>query len=237
MPLPSADANLLTASLEELTALASDRLAWKWEQTLIAGRPWQLAVASDPDAMLIEACQRQDAGEQGVIDPFWATTWRAAAGLDRHLDQRDLNGIVVLELGCGTGHAGIAAALRGANVVLTDGVQDPLMLARMSSWPIRERCRVRQLRFGIDRIASSKFPLIIGSDVTYLRSLWPALDTCLRAHLSPGGEVLLSDPCRIIANEFRDWIQVHGWEYREHQVPMDDQPDHPIRVMQLQCSV
>lgn len=237
MTLPSSDlGNLMAASLDELAKSANDRFAWKWEETEIADQPWQLAVATDPDAMLIEACERQDAGEQGVIDPFWATTWRAAAGLDRYLGRLDLDGTNVLEIGCGTGHAGIAAALRGASVVLTDGVEDPLLLARMSSWPIRERCDVRQLRFGIDRIESCRFPLIIGSDVTYLRSLWPQLDVCLRAHLAADGEVLLSDPFRIIANEFRQWIQNHGWQYIEHKIPMTDDPDHPIRVMTLRLS-
>ncbi len=89
--------------------------AWHWETTRIAGADRTLAVATDPDGMLIDACERQDAGEQGVIDPFWATTWRAASGLDQFLANRDLCGVRVLELGCGTGHAGIAAGLKGAD--------------------------------------------------------------------------------------------------------------------------
>ncbi len=184
--------------------------------------------------MLIDACKRQDAGEEGVIDPFWATTWRAASGLDRYLDRLDLGGTRVLELGCGTGHAGLAAAHRGGQVVLTDGVSDPLLLVRMSSWSVRERCQVRRLRFGLDRLDESGFPLILGSDVTYLRSLWPDLDQCLNDHLGGDGQVLLSDPYRIIATEFREWIQEHGWTYHEHRVELDDDPEHPIRVMQLQ---
>ncbi|TWU63420.1 MULTISPECIES: class I SAM-dependent methyltransferase [Crateriforma] len=218
----------------ELTRRADQRLKWKWQPTPIAGHTWDLAVATDPDAMLIEACERQDAGEEGVIDPFWATTWRAASGLDRFLDRYRLEGQRVLELGCGTGHAGISAALRGANVTLTDGVEDPLHLVRMSSHAIRDRCEIQRLRFGVDRIDGVTFPLILGSDVTYLRELWPQLDQCVRDHLSPGGEVLLSDPHRIIANEFRDWIQNHDWVYEEHSVVLEDDPDHPIRIMRLQ---
>lgn len=212
---------------------ASARFQWQWEETEIAHQTWQLAVASDPEGMLIEACERQDAGEAGVIDPFWATSWRAAAGLDRFLDRLQLDGQRVLELGCGTGHAGLAAALRGAEVTLTDGVDDPLLLVEMSVWPLRDRCRVERLRFGIDTLDQPRFPLILGSDVTYLRSLWPELDQCLRDHLDKGGQALLSDPYRIIANEFRDWIQRRGWQYQEHRIPLTDDPDHPLRVMQL----
>lgn len=233
----SGPAEITQGDRNELEKLASERFAWHWETTRIAGQDRPLAVASDPDGMLIEACQRQDAGETGVIDPFWATTWRAASGLDRFLDRFDLAGTRVLELGCGTGHAGIAAALRGADVTLTDGVDDPLLLVRMSAMGLGDTCRVGRLRFGIDRIDGPPFPLILGSDVTYLRQLWPELNTCLGEHLGPDGTVLLSDPFRIIANEFRDWIQDHGWTYREHSVALEDDPKHPIRVMELKQEV
>ncbi len=218
---------------EALATEASGRFQWHWEEVNIAGEIRKLAVASDPEGMLIDACERQDAGEKGVIDPFWATTWRAASGLDRYLNHLSLENLRVLELGCGTGHAGLAAACRGAQVVLTDGVIDPLLLVKMSTWELREHCEVRQLRFGIDHIEGGGFPLILGSDITYLRILWPELDRCLREHLSDGGQVLLSDPYRIIANEFRDWIQERGWSYCEHKVDLEDDPAHPIRVMQL----
>ncbi|TWU57151.1 class I SAM-dependent methyltransferase [Rubripirellula reticaptiva] len=222
--------------MQGLAKLADEKIKWHWEPTMIAGQESRLAVASDPDGMLIEACERQDAGEEGVIDPFWAATWRAASGLDHYLERIDLSGMRVLELGCGTGHAGLAAAMRGANVVLTDGVNDPLMLVRMSTLAVADRCRVERLRFGLDRLDDPKFPLILGSDVTYLRALWPELDQCLRDHLADGGEVLLSDPFRFIANEFRDWIQGQGWDYTEHKIELADDPEHPIRVMQLRLA-
>ncbi len=193
----------------------------------------RLAVATDPEQMLIEACERQDAGEQDVVDPFWATTWRAAAGLDRFMERLHLSGTRILELGCGTGHAGLAAALRGANVTLTDGESDPLLLVRMSTSELRRRCRVRRLRFGIDRLREAPFPLILGSDVTYLRGLWPQLHQCLLEHIASDGRVLLSDPYRIIGNEFRDWIQQRDWIYSESTIELPDGSDHPIRIAQL----
>lgn len=224
-----------SAGLASLARRAAKRFAWHWQKTRIAGQMSELAVASDPDGMLIEACRRQDSGEQGVIDPFWATTWRAAAGLDQYLDRLELENVRVLEVGCGTGHVGLSAAYRGGRVTLTDGVSDPLLLVRMSTWPVRDRCHVRRLRFGIDRLPEPRFPLILGSDVTYLRQLWPELDQCLRDHLDAAGEVLLSDPYRVIANEFREWITDRGWNYEEHAIALADDPEHPIRVMRLRA--
>lgn len=220
-------------NFQRLCFRASQRYSWHWSPQKVAGKPWKIATASDPEGMLLDACKRQDAGESGVIDPFWAAVWRAAAGLDRYLDRYSLAGTRVLEVGCGTGRAGVAAALRGAHVTLTDGVSDPLLLVRMSVAGIQPECSVRRLRFGMDRLAVDPFPLILGSDVTYLRTLWVELDQCLQQHLMPEGEVLLSDPYRLIANEFRDWIQTRGWNYQEHQVTMDDDAQHPIRIMSL----
>ncbi len=221
---------------QRLASRAGERFRWHWAPLRVADVPWKIATASDPDGMLIAACKRQDAGEQGVIDPFWATVWRAAAGLDQFLASYDLTGMRVLELGCGTGRAGLAAARRGAQVTLTDGVSDPLLLVRLTVWDLPQRCSVRRLRFGIDVLPGEPHPLILGSDVTYLRHLWPQLDQCLKQHLAVDGEVLLSDPRRIIADEFRDWIQQRGWHYTEHTVCMQDDPQHPIRIMQLRQS-
>ncbi len=214
-------------------ARVSRRVSWCWLETQVAGRPWRIATAADPDGMLLDACRRQDAGEAGVIDPFWATTWRAADGLDRFLQTRDLNGMRVLELGCGTGRAGLAAALQGADVTLTDGVNDPLLLVRLTTLPIRDRCRIRRLRFAVDQLAEPAFPLILGSDITYSRDLWPKLDVCLRNHLADQGEVILSDPYRSICTEFASWIVKRKWHYEEHRIVLDDDPSRPIRVMRL----
>ena len=227
--------NAPQSAMDALAEQTSKQFAWKWEETQIADQSFPLAVASDPDGMLIDACERQDAGEEGVIDPFWAATWRAASGLDHYLSRMDLKGMRVLELGCGTGHAGIAAALRGAQVTLTDGVENPLMLVRMSTLAIQENCRVQRLRFGIDRIDEEPFPIILGSDVTYLRTLWPELEMCVQQHLAPGGVLLLSDPYRIIANEFREWIATRPWSYTEHKIALEDDPEHSIRVMELRA--
>jgi SAM-dependent methyltransferase len=220
-------------SRKRLFARASMRVAWHWLDTNVAGKPWRIATASDPDGMLLDACRRQDAGEKGVIDPFWATTWRAADGLDQFLERHNLAGMRVLELGCGTGRAGLAAALRGASVTLTDGVSDPLLLVRLTTLPVAERCHIRRLRFAEDRLDEPPFPIILGSDITYSRDLWPKLDVCLRHHLAEGGEVVLSDPYRSISTEFAQWIAKRRWQYEEHKILLSDDETRPMRVMRL----
>ncbi len=79
--------------------------------TEIAGFEYPWLKVIDPDQLLENALTRTDRSPE-ELDPFWAATWRAAIGLDRHLERLSIRGCRVLELGCGSGRAGIAAAIR-----------------------------------------------------------------------------------------------------------------------------
>jgi predicted nicotinamide N-methyase len=167
------------------------------------------------------------------VDPFWAATWRAAQGLDRFLGRMELTGVRVLELGCGSGQAGAGAAARGAKVVMTDAVQMALKVAQLNAWPVADRIEFRKLRWTIDRVEGTTFPLIIGSDLVYDPNIFALLEQCVRQHLSPGGRVFLSEPHRHTGDKFASWIVQAGWKKMEHDVDMGD-GRVPIRI--FECS-
>ena len=50
------------STFDALVQRADKRFQWHWQQTIVAGTETRIAVASDPDGMLIEACRRQDEG-------------------------------------------------------------------------------------------------------------------------------------------------------------------------------
>ena len=224
-----------------LAARANRRFAWHWQPLVVADRRIEIATPTDPNALLIRACQRQVASTTGedettLADPFWAQVWHSTAGLDEFLSTRDLQGLDVLELGCGTGVAGIAAALRGAKVTFTDGATDPLILLRLTLQRLASAgCRlapttVRRLIFAKDSLPNQRFPLIIASDVTYLRKCWGGLLQTLNSHLAVGGEVLLGDPYRSVSTEFIAWAAEHQWLVQEHPIEL---PGAPIRVIRM----
>ncbi|MEZ6089627.1 MAG: SAM-dependent methyltransferase [Pirellulaceae bacterium] len=225
------DVKTIPRHVQQLGVRASARFAWHFESTKVAGRERLFATATTPDQLLVDACRRQEAGQSNVEDPYWAAVWQAAVGLDDFMDSMELTGQHVLEVGAGTGRAGLAAALRGADVTITDGMTDPLLLVQLSTWDLPQ-CQVRQLRWNEQRLGR-RFSIILGSDVTYNRQLWPLLEVSLKQHLQSGGIVLLSDPCRFISNEFRTWIQTRGWLYEESFVPHCQDSQRSIRVMQL----
>ncbi len=184
---------------------------------------------TDGDRLLNSAVAATRSPEE--LDPFWAATWRAAQGLDRFLARYELTKTRLLELGCGSGQAGVGAAYRGALVTLTDAVGIALMLARLNAWPVRDQVKVRRLKWTQGRLSEPSFPLIIGSDIVYDPNLFPLIDQCAREHLDTSGRLLLSEPHRHTGDRFSAWIRQAGWKTQEHAVNLRD-GRVPIRIFE-----
>lgn len=203
--------------------------------TTIAGiaYPWTRVI--DPDKLLENALQNNDDGNVET-DPFWAATWRAAIGLDRYIGTLpDLNGNDVLELGGGSGRAGIAAALRGANVCITDASNMALLMCRYNARFVADKVHVRRLDWASPSELHRKFPLIIGSDIVYNPSLYPILEPCLRYVLSDNGVVLLSEPQRHTGDRFEKWIRAAGWICQSSLIDLND-GERQIRIFRCQLA-
>jgi SAM-dependent methyltransferase len=197
----------------------------------IAGRPYPWTRVVDPDRLLEMALT---SGLDGSVehDPFWAATWRAAIGLERFLCQQEtLSGQRVLELGGGSGRAGIAAAILGAQVCITDASRKALMICRYNARSVARQVRVRLLDWARPETLSQRFPIILGSDIVYNPSLYPILEPCLRRLLADGGVVWLSEPHRHTGDRFETWIRAAGWKCRSSCVDLDD-GERSIRIFE-----
>lgn len=199
--------------------------------TTIADRecPWIRVV--DPDTLLLKALSRNQDGTV-ELDPFWAAAWRAAIGLDRFLDSLpDLTGTPVLELGGGSGRAGIAAALRGANVLITDAVPLALLVCKFNARCAAPNVAVRCLDWRDRESPIGRFPIILGSDIVYDPKLFPILEPCVRRHLAEDGVAYFSEPQRHTGDRFETWIQAAGWKCTIHYVPLHDN-QRDIRIFE-----
>jgi len=200
--------------------------------TKIAGReyPWTRVV--DPEALLLNAISRNQEGTV-ELDPFWAASWRAAQGLDAFLGTLpELNGVRILELGGGSGRAGISAGLRGANVLITDAVHMALMVCRYNARLVSENVQLRLLDWRDRDTHLRPFPIIIGSDIVYDPKLFPILEPCMRRHLAPGGVAYLSEPQRHTGDRFEKWIVAAGWKCQPVFIDLGDR-EREIRVFAL----
>ena len=101
-------------------------------------------VVPDSGAWLRSAAGAARAGavrpELGDEPPYWADVWPASVAIARWLcRRRDLAGIRLLDLGCGVGVPGAAAAMVGAAVTFADREPDALAFAEFNGRARAER--------------------------------------------------------------------------------------------------
>ena len=163
------------------------------------GREVLVARPRDPEVLLDE--EAFDAGDEHL--PYWAELWPSAITLARAVARRELGGRRVLELGCGLGLPGLAAAIGGARVTLTDWAPEAVVAARDNA--ARNGVGVETLlcdwRAPAALVARAPWDLVLLADVLYEeRNVAPLLDLLPRL----GREVLLADPGRATAAPFLD---------------------------------
>ena len=198
---------------------------------------------ADPDKVLDEVAAEETrlekiSGVRPTEDqlhlPYWAELWDSAMGIAQWLVRRSDPPGSVLDLGCGMGLAGTAAAAMGHRVTFADLEAPALLFARLNSLLWADRVRTRRLDWQTDRLGRETFDLILGADILYEKKQWPFLEPFWRAHLSPGGRVLLGEPGRQTGDLFLEWIAPHGWRLTRHAEKVQTRPN-PIRLFELRA--
>jgi predicted nicotinamide N-methyase len=173
-----------------------------------------LWVLDDPDATL-DALTQEEFDQTDERMPYFAMVWASAEALvEMVLAGPSLDGLQVLDLGCGLGPCGFAATRRGAHVTFFDW--EPLALEIVAASVQRQpqpastfTCVVVDWRqpppFG-------PFDRILGADVLYERRNAPAVAAFLARHLKPGAEAWIADPGRPQAGPFPALAKAEGLE-------------------------
>jgi len=213
----------------------------------LKGLSFSFVRVTDPDVVLDQVAAEVDLHErlhgreasgQMMHLPYWAELWDSAMGIALHLADNssrfDLRNCSVLDLGCGMGLSGAAAAGLGARVLFADLESPALLFARLNSLPWRRRVRTRQLNWQRDRL-NERFDLIIGADILYEKAQWPFLEPFWRAHLKEGGTVLLGEPGRSTGDMFQEWIADRGWLLERLEQPVSTR-ERPIRLFALKLA-
>ena len=197
----------------------------------------------NPDHVLDQVAEQEDrlerlSGRRSEGDqlhlPYWAELWDSALGIAQLLSKgrrADFAGRSAMDLGCGMGLAGTVAARLGMRVLFADLEPPALLFAQLNSLPDAARVRTRRLNWQTDRL-DEQFDLILGADILYERKQWDFLEPFWRAHLRPGGTVLLGEPGRQTGEMFIDWIATRGWSLQRHSETVSTRPT-PIRIFEL----
>lgn len=171
--------------------------------------------------------------------PYWAELWPSAVALATFLLRRGVDrGTAALELGCGLGLVGVAAALAGAEVLFTDF--DPAALAFARANHALNLGRPGEARL-LDWRAPPQglsAPLVLAADVLYERRfLEPFVDT-LRHTVASGGTALVAEPGRTIAEGTVEQLATDGFRYTLHleEIALGGRV-HPVWIHELQRPV
>ncbi len=194
----------------EIPHLDGIPLAWR---TLENVSRFGLYVLADPDAPLEEAATAPEDGEDRT--PYFATLWPAGASLAALLLAGPrLDGRRVLDLGCGAGPSGLAAALQGADVTFLDWEPRALRLVEHSAARLGvEPAGLIQADWRED-VEGGPWEIVVGADVLYEERNAAGVARFLAAHLADRGRGLIADPGRAYASGLEPALADEGLRLR-----------------------
>lgn len=176
----------------------------------LAAEPLELYALADAEASI-------DAGallrEREIADPpYWALAWTGARAIAAAVEEIWLRPLAkVLDLGCGLGLAGMAAARRGFAVTFGDYLEKPLEFVRAtlvrSGTP---RCEVQRIDFTHDEPAE-RYDLVVAADIVYDPVHYAPLASFLYDSIAPQGTILLTESLRADARVFLEEMAARGF--------------------------
>jgi predicted nicotinamide N-methyase len=160
---------------------------------------------------LAKGLEHEDVADERI--PYWAELWPSAVALATHLIKNKslVAGKTVLEIGAGLGLPALAAALLGAEVRLTDYLQQAVDFARKNA----ELNGISNIQFETfdwrKAEGYQRFDALLASDVAYERTQFEPLLKAFTHLVKPGGLILLSEPNRYIAEPLIETLIKTGY--------------------------
>jgi predicted nicotinamide N-methyase len=188
----------------------------------VGDRTYRMAHPAAADALIDEEEFAQDERL-----PYWADLWPSSVALARHVFEGEhIAGRRAVELGCGVGLPSVIALARGADILATDHYEAALDFTRYNALVnLGRELRTRILDWHTPRTQGlGYFDLVLVADVLYERRNVAALAALIPTLLTPGGEILLTDPGRKNAPVFLEGMRDMGFglSTKECLVPSDD---------------
>ncbi|HSO19483.1 MAG TPA: methyltransferase [Desulfosarcina sp.] len=162
--------------------------------------------------------------------PLWAKIWEASAILAGHLVSLPPDpGKRMLEIGCGVGLVGIAAAKAGHRVTMTERNPDALNFARANA--LANGCTelvVERLDWNAPQL-EGRFDHIVGSETVYKNEDIDGLEALFDRYLSPGGTVILAEGVRSTGVVFWERMRHrYAVQARRHTMRSDNGQRHVV---------
>ncbi|XP_078358356.1 protein N-lysine methyltransferase METTL21A-like [Oculina patagonica] len=158
-----------------------------------------------------------------------AVVWDAAIVLGRYLEKiaAELHGKKVIELGAGTGFAGIVASLLGGNVTITDrkmALNVTKMNVEGNLGENQNSVAIKELEWGQNVSSfSPPFDFVLGADIVYIEETFSDLLKTLQDLCDENSIVLLS--CKIRYDRDKRFFELLSKHFRHETVMYDQELD------------
>jgi predicted nicotinamide N-methyase len=162
---------------------------------------------ADLHSLAVQSVVAHEAG------PYWAYLWPSARALARFAAELDdLAGLRVLDLGCGVGAIGVAAATRGAHVVAADLRREAIVLAQRNAAKNGVELKTLLLDWNDPPPDLGKFDRIFAADVFYEDGMLSSVLRFSKKHLAPDGAAFIADPMRVMPSGVAGAARFHAIE-------------------------
>lgn len=196
----------------------------------LGGHDFRLRALSDRQQF---ADPEGDAGRAGISCSQWSLfgqDWPAGRVLAEAMCHADVDGLRILELGCGLGLSSLVLQRRGADVTASD--HHPLACAFLEHNAALNGMApllYHDLPWDAPDATLGHFDLIIGSDILYERGHAESLAALVLRHAGSDAQIVISDPGRGHANAFSRRLADQGYAVSEERTRFHEEDVAPFR--------
>ncbi len=159
--------------------------------------------------------------------PLFGVVWDSSRVLAEILSHREVDGLRILEVGCGIGLASLVLNEREADITATDRHPEVGVFLDANT-DLNDAVPIPFVRTGWTDLAAGEelgeFDLIVGSDLLYEEESVRELADFVGRHARPICTLLLVDPGRGHSNAFRRAMEVQDFHHDQRKATEAEHP-------------
>ena len=162
--------------------------------------------------------------------PLFGIVWASGTVLAHLMAEHEIDGLRILEVGCGIALASLVLNQRHANITATDYHPEAGNFLR-ENVTLNHGSAIPFVRTGWEDEATELgvFDLIIGSDILYERDHAGQIAAMMLRHARPDAELLITDPGRGNSGPFTRAMAAQGYTVTEQRSRFDEKDVAPFR--------
>lgn len=194
------------------------KLRFRYQTLDLAGGDMHLRTLRDNQQFSDDQGDAESLGISSAIWPLFGVLWESGRVLAKLMATERIEGLRILEVGCGIGLASLVLQQRGADITATDYHPEAERF-------LEENTRINGLEpIDFERTDWAdlddnlgEFDLIVGSDLLYEPDCAPLLSQFLHRHCRPQSRVILLDPSRGNLGKFSSAMGELGYQLESKQ--------------------